>query len=113
MLKDENTINTGTGNVFADLGLPDPDERLLKVRLAALIGETVSALGLTQTVAAERLRIAQPDVSNLLRGRLRGFSLERLCDFARILGNDIEITVRRPQNARQEGERGHIRLLVT
>jgi predicted XRE-type DNA-binding protein len=105
-------IITGTGNVFADVGLPDPDERLLKARLAALVGETIAALGLTQTEAVEQLRIAQPDVSNLLRGRLRGFSLERLLEFAGILGNDLEITIRRAQSERQERRRGHVRLLV-
>lgn len=112
MLKDENAITTGTGNVFADLGLPDPEERLLKARLAALIGETISALGLTQSAAAERLGVAQPDISNLMRGRLRGFSLERLLEFASILGNDIEITVRRFQPEPRERRRGHVRLLV-
>lgn len=112
MLNDESTIHTGTGNVFADLGLPDPEKHLFKARLAALVGETISALGLTQTAAAERLGVTQPDVSNLLRGRLRGFSLERLIEFAGILGNDIEITVRRPRYERQERRRGHLKLLV-
>ena len=112
MAEDEKTIAAGTGNVFADLGLPDADERLLKARLATVIGETIAHFGLTQTAAAQRLRIAQPDVSNLLRGRLRGFSLERLFDFARMLGNDIEITVRRPRREKPERQRGHVRMLV-
>jgi predicted XRE-type DNA-binding protein len=88
--------------------LPDADDRLLKARLAVVIGETIAQLNLSQTSAAERLSIAQPDLSNLLRGRLRGYSLERLLGFARALGNDIEITVRRPEGERE----GHLRMLV-
>lgn len=83
MATDESTVIAGTGNVFADLNMPDADDRLLKAQLAALIGETIAQLGLTQTAAAKLLGIAQPDVSSLLRGRLRGYSLERLIDFAR------------------------------
>jgi len=108
MFGDNSTITNGTGNVFADLNLPDSEDRLLKARLTAVISETITQLGLTQTAAAERLGIAQPDVSNILRGRLRGFSLERLFDFARALGNDIEITVRRPQRERE----GRLRMMV-
>jgi predicted XRE-type DNA-binding protein len=108
MFHDDNSTSAGSGNVFADLGLPNPDERLLKARIAVVIGDTIARLGLTQTVAADRLGVAQPDVSNLLRGRLRGFSLERLLSFARALGNDIEITVRQPKFERE----GHLRVLV-
>lgn len=113
MTDDENTVTTGSGNVFADLGFPDAEEKLLKSRLAALIAETISLLGLTQAAAAERLGAAQPDVSNILRGRLRNYSIERLFDYARILGNDIDITVRRPSREPSRRERqGHLRMLV-
>jgi len=63
---------------------------------------------LTQTAAAKLLGIAQPDVSSLLRGRLRGYSLERLIDFARTLGNDVEIKVRRSKHE----TRGRLSMLV-
>ena len=91
---DDTSAITGSGNVFADLGLPDADDRLLKSRVALVISDTIEQLGLSQKVAAEWLGIAQPDVSNLVRGRLRGYSLERMLAFARALGNDIEITER-------------------
>lgn len=91
---DGDDVKVSSGNVFADLGLPDAEDRLLKARIAVVISDAVARLGLSQTAAAERLGIAQPDVSNLLRGRLRGFSLERLLSFARALGNDVEIKVK-------------------
>jgi predicted XRE-type DNA-binding protein len=108
MYNDDNSISPGSGNVFADLGLPGADDRLLKARLAVVIGDTIARLGLSQKAAAERLGVAQPDVSNLRRGRLRGYSLERLLGFARALGNDIVITVKRPESERE----GHLRVLV-
>jgi predicted XRE-type DNA-binding protein len=107
-ISDDNAITIGGGNVFADLGLPDADDRLLKARILMVISDSITRLGLTQTAAAERLGIAQPDVSNLLRGRLRGYSLERLLSFARALGNDIEITVKTSEFERE----GHVRVLV-
>jgi predicted XRE-type DNA-binding protein len=96
------------GNVFADIGLPDADERLLKARIAVVVSDTIARLGLSQMAAAERLGIAQPDVSNVVRGRLRGYSLEGLLSFARARGNDIEITVKRLEFERE----GHLRVLV-
>ena len=108
MFHDDNSVTESSGNVFADLGLPNPDERQLKARLAVIVGSTIARLGLSQTAAAERLGIAQSDVSNLVRGRLRGYSLERLLTFAQTLGNDIEIKVKQPEFERE----GHLRLLV-
>jgi predicted XRE-type DNA-binding protein len=104
----DNSISPSSGNVFADLGLPDADQRLAKARIAAVVGDIIARLGLSQMAAAERLGIAQPDVSNVIRGRLRGFSLERLLNFARALGNDIEIKVKRLEFERE----GHLRVLV-
>jgi predicted XRE-type DNA-binding protein len=108
MHTNDNSITASSGNVFADLGLPDADDRLLKARLAVVVGDTIARLRLSQSAAAERLGITQPDVSNLVRGRLRGYSLERLLEFARALGNDIEITVKQPDFERE----GHLRILV-
>src|SRR5215217_7040691 len=81
MFDDNSSINPGSGNVFADLGLSDADDRLLKARIAVVVIEALNRLGLPQKAAADRLGVAQPDVSNLLRGRLRGYSLERLLGF--------------------------------
>jgi predicted XRE-type DNA-binding protein len=95
------SVSRSSGNVFADIGLPDADEHLLKARVVMFISLLIEARGLTQQAAASRMRIAQPDVSNLLRGRFEGFSLERLLGFARALGSDVEITMKRPARNRE------------
>jgi len=82
-----------SGNVFADLGLPNPEEALAKAELANKISVLLQERGLTQAKAARLLGIDQPKVSMLLRGRLAGFSLERLMRFLLLLGQDIRITV--------------------
>lgn len=103
----DNNITRGSGNVFADLRLPDADSRLLKARVLTVINDSIARHELRgQKAIAAVLGIAQPDVSNLLRGRLAGYSLERLLDFASALGNDIDINVHRAER------RGHVRVLV-
>ncbi len=93
------TVREGSGNVFADLGLPDSDELLAKARLASTISDLIDKRGLTQTQAAKLLETTQPKVSNLINGRLEGFSLERLARFLNTLGRDVEIVVRpRPRS---------------
>ena len=99
---DDIPVTRGSGNVFADLELPNPDEELIKARLVAHVRELIDSQRLTQTAAAARMGIAQPDVSNLVRGRVSGFSLERLLEFVRALGSDVEIRVRMP-DAEREG----------
>ena len=90
----------GTGNVFADLGLPDAAERQTKLRLAYAIGEIVRERRLTQAAAAELLSINQPKVSALLRYKLAGFSVERLMTFLTALERDVEIVIRRKPRSR-------------
>jgi predicted XRE-type DNA-binding protein len=92
----------GSGNVFADIGVPNPEEALLKAKLAHQINRIVEQRGLSQASVATILGIAQPKVSNLNVGRLRGFSVERLMRFLTLLGNDVEI-VERPV-AQEHGE---------
>ena len=87
-------VTRGSSNVFADLGFENPDEELLKAQLALRIRTLIAERRLTQTNAAEILRAAQPDVSNIVNGRISGFSLERLLSFVRRLGDDVEITVK-------------------
>lgn len=84
----------GSGNVFADMGCPDAEDALTKARLAYEIGVLIQASKLTQAQAARRLKIDQPKVSALLRGRLAGFSVERLIRFLNDLGQDVEINIR-------------------
>jgi len=82
-------VTRGSSNIFADLGLPNADEHMLKARVVVFIGKKIEQLGLTQQAAGKRMGIKQPDVSNILRGRFDGFSLERLLGFVRSLGSLI------------------------
>ena len=84
----------GSGNVFADLGLPYPEEEFLKARLILQIYKIIKERGLTQAKAGEILGIKQPHVSALMRNRSGTFSVERLMEFLTDLGQDVEITVR-------------------
>jgi len=88
----------GSGNIFADLGLANADEHMLKARIVMFIGQRIEQLGLTQQAAAKRMGVSQPDVSDILRGRFEGFSLERLLGFVRALGSDVEIRLKQPAN---------------
>ncbi|MBD2131724.1 MULTISPECIES: helix-turn-helix transcriptional regulator [unclassified Sphaerospermopsis] len=96
-------IQTSSGNVFADLGLPNADEMLAKAELARKISQAITARGLTQMEAAELLGIDQPKVSALIRGKLTGFSLERMFRFLNAFGSDVEITVK-PKAINCKGE---------
>ncbi|QJB43674.1 helix-turn-helix domain-containing protein [Dolichospermum flos-aquae] len=98
-MPEENQVEVSNGNVFADLGLSNPEERLLKAELVRKISEIITNLNLTQVQAAEILGIDQPKVSLLIRGRLSGFSTDRLMDYLNKLGSDVEITVKpKPEN---------------
>jgi predicted XRE-type DNA-binding protein len=90
---DEIEYEESSGNVFADLGLPDADELLLKAGLARQITVILQERGLTQAEAARVLGTQQPKVSQLVRGALGGFSLERLIRYLNALGRDVEIVV--------------------
>lgn len=83
-----------TGNVFADLGLPDAGEHLIKAGLVARIGRIIRERKLTQAAAAELMGIDQPKVSAMLAGQFRGYSVERLMRFLVSLGHDVEIVVK-------------------
>ena len=86
-------IHDSSGNVFADLGIENPEEYLAKSDLAAQILRIVQSRGLTQAAAGKLLGISQPKVSSLLNGRLVGFSTDRLFRFLNQLGCDIQIMV--------------------
>ena len=83
-----------SGNVFADLGLPAAAEHILKAGLVLRIDRTIRARRLTQTAAAAILDIDQPEVSAMLAGHFRGYSVERLMRFLVALGHDVEIVVK-------------------
>jgi predicted XRE-type DNA-binding protein len=84
----------GSGNVFEDLGYPRPAEALAKAELARKIAEVIAKRHLTQAAAAKLLNLDQPKVSALVRGRLAGFSLDRLVRLLVLLGSDVEIVVK-------------------
>ena len=87
-------IEASSGNVFADLGLPDAAELDAKVRLAVMINRLLAAQRLNQVTAAARLKVSQPKISALKNYRLDGLSIERLMNFLPALGQDVEIYVR-------------------
>ena len=83
-----------SGNIFADIGLPNPEEHLLKAQLVVKITNLMTARKMKQRVAAELFGITQPDVSKMLRGHFHQFSVERLMRFLVVLDQDVEIVVR-------------------
>src|SRR3954451_20189297 len=83
-----------TGNVFADLGLADAGEHLIKAGLVVRIDRTIRQRRLTQAAAAQLMGIDQPKVSAMLAGHFRGYSVERLMRFLVALGHDVEIIVK-------------------
>lgn len=95
-------IETGSGNVFRDLGFPNPEEHLLKAQLVSRLQQILEERKLTQTAAAKILGLSQPDVSRLLNGQFRDYSVERLLRLLMALDRDIEIVIRpKPQTARR------------
>jgi predicted XRE-type DNA-binding protein len=105
--QDEISVTPSSGNVFADLGLPDADELLVKSNLVMKINNIIEKRHLSQTQAAVILGIPQPKVSMIQNGKLRGFSVERLCHFLTLLGRDVEIVIK---NRKKVGV-GHIRVV--
>ena len=95
----------GSGNIFADLELPDAEQRLLKSSIVVELHRLIKERGLTQSVAAKMLGVTQPDLSKILRGQFDGYSTERLMKMLTVFEQDIEI-VMRPR--RKAGERGRI-----
>ncbi|MDE0383542.1 MAG: helix-turn-helix transcriptional regulator [Defluviicoccus sp.] len=90
----EISVERGSGNVFADLDLPDADSHLLKAELVSRIDDILQQRRTTQAEAARALGLSRPDLSRLLRGGFREYSLERLFHFLTALGCDIDIVIR-------------------
>jgi len=101
-------VTPSSGNVFADLGLAEPEEELTKAQLASHIRQVIKRRRLTQSAAAALMGVDQPKVSALLNGRLANFSSERLMRLLTALGQDVEIVVKaKPRNR----ERGRIQVI--
>ncbi|HYR06646.1 MAG TPA: helix-turn-helix transcriptional regulator [Longimicrobium sp.] len=101
---DDVEVYESSGNVFADLGLPDAEERLAKAMISRLIANAIRERGLTQSQAATLLGTTQPKVSALVRGQLAGFSMDRLFRFLTVLGMNVRVEV----DAALADEPGHL-----
>lgn len=101
-------MTRGTGNVFADIGVPDPEVALVKAQLASRIVDLIEARGLTQVQAAAILGTDQPRVSDIVRGSLQQFTADRLMRFITALGSDVEIAV---HPSRRASGAGHLRVI--
>jgi len=92
--KARDRVIESSGNVFADLGLPNPEQELLKAQLTLQIHTILKDSGMTQVAIAKILGVKQPQVSLLMRNRAGSFSVGRLMEFLTALRQDVEITVR-------------------
>jgi predicted XRE-type DNA-binding protein len=97
-----------SGNVYADLGLADAEEMLVKAQLASKIGEIIKGRRWTQQQAAEVLGMTQPKLSNLLRGQFRGVSEAKMLECLAKLGRDVKIVV---GPARRSTKPGHVEVV--
>jgi predicted XRE-type DNA-binding protein len=103
-MKNDQEVHNSTGNVFRDMGMADAEERLAKAELARVIRKVIRERGLTQTQAADLLGVAQPDVSDLVRGKLSRFSMERLERLLNALDLEIRIQIGpRPKGKERAG----------
>jgi predicted XRE-type DNA-binding protein len=94
----------GSGNIFADIGLPNAGEHLVKAQLVYKITTIMKARSLTQIEAAKLFGVKQPDISKMLRGDFKQFSVERLMRFLVALGQDVEIVVKPHRGTRRSPE---------
>jgi len=97
----------GSGNVFKDLRIPNAEEHLVKAQLVFKIDTIMKDRGLKQAAAADLLGVKQPDVSKMLRGDFKQFSVERLLRFLVALNQDVEIVVR-PHRGRSDTAALHV-----
>lgn len=104
---DVRTYTVGSGNIFADLGVDEPEEHLAKAQLVGRIADAIAARGVTHVQAAEILGAPTPSAAALLRGDITGFTLERLFRLLIALDNDIAIVV-----GPKSGEHGHVSVVA-
>ena len=102
-------VEVSKGNVFADLGFKDSEERLLKAKLAAKVAQLIEKKGWTQAQTAQRTSLDQPKVSRLLRGQLSGFSADRLFAILNRLGHSVEVRI---STKERPPEKAHTRVML-
>ncbi len=105
------TIEESSGNVYADLGMADAQEMLVKAKLASKIGEIIQRQNLTQQQAADLLAMPQPKVSLLLRGQFRGISEAKMLECLARLGRDIDIVVKPARRKAVAGVVGQVNVV--
>jgi len=101
-------IEKGSGNVYADLGVPNADGMMRKAELASKISEVIREKGWTQTEAARLLGMTQPKLSQMLRGQFRGISETRMLDCLVRLGHDVRIVI---APGRPDANAGHMEVV--
>jgi len=104
----EESIIQGSGNVYQDLGFPSPEQWEAKAQLAGRIIGLIQDRGWTQTEAAHQLGTNQVEISNINRGQLQRFTLDRLMSYLRQLNSDVEIRI----HSRRDKKRGHLAVNV-
>jgi predicted XRE-type DNA-binding protein len=97
-------VEVSSGNVFADIGLKDADELLLKAKLVFEIAQLIEKKGLTQAEVAKRTALDQPKISRLLNGHLSGFSVDRLFAVLNRLGHSIEVRISAKERAPEKSQ---------
>jgi predicted XRE-type DNA-binding protein len=103
MRKHKIEVHEGSGNVFADLGLPNAEERLLKANIVVELRRLIKERELTQVKAAKLVGVSQPDLSHLLRGDFDDYSAERLMKMLTVFEQDVEIVMKPHPKAGQPG----------
>ena len=104
-------VEQGSGNIFADLGLPDAETHFLKAQIVSEIYRLAGESKLTQMQAGKRMGISQPEVSRLFKGNFREYSIERLMGFLTAFDRDVEI-VARPHPRKKAGKTGRITFTI-
>ena len=102
-------VERSSGNVFADLGFRDAEERIWKAQLAIKISRLIQEKGWTQARAAERVGLDQPKISQLMRGVLTGFSADRLFVILNRLGYSVEVRISKKE---QSPEKTNTRVMI-
>ena len=101
--KTDETVTRGSANVFADIGLDQPEEALAKARIVETIADLLARQDMSQKQAGILVQLTQPQISRLMRGDTREFSYERLLRVLMALGQDVEITIRQTRNPKRRG----------
>jgi predicted XRE-type DNA-binding protein len=107
-MKHKAKITAGSGNIFSDLGLPDAETHFLKAQIVSEIYRLIRERKLTQVQAGKRMGISQPEISRMLKGHFREYSIDRLMEFLTTFDRDVEIVVKPHRKA---GKAGQIRFV--